>query len=90
VWTSPTRRSLGSGGEQAPDCSLRWLIAIVLLEGEAGEDSKQIVLKDLPNGRHNTNGLALGPDGMLYVATAIQPTTASRAANPRRTPGRGR
>jgi glucose/arabinose dehydrogenase len=26
------------------------------------------VLKDLPNGRHNTNGLALGPDGMLYVA----------------------
>ena len=31
------------------------------------EDTQQIVLKDLPNERHNTNGLALGPDGMLYV-----------------------
>ena len=30
-------------------------------------DSMEIVLKDLPNGRHNTNGMALGPDGMLYV-----------------------
>jgi glucose/arabinose dehydrogenase len=31
-------------------------------------DRKEVVLKDLPNGRHNTNGLALGRDGMLYVA----------------------
>lgn len=31
-------------------------------------DHKYVVLKDLPNGRHNTNGLAFGPDGMLYVA----------------------
>ncbi|MFN2587077.1 MAG: sorbosone dehydrogenase family protein [Actinomycetota bacterium] len=31
-------------------------------------DKQRVVLKDLPNGRHNTNGLAFGPDGMLYVA----------------------
>ncbi|HET7482934.1 MAG TPA: hypothetical protein VFK89_08745 [Actinomycetota bacterium] len=31
-------------------------------------DKKYVVLKDLPNGRHNTNGMAFGPDGMLYVA----------------------
>ncbi|HEX2058871.1 MAG TPA: hypothetical protein VHI71_10950 [Actinomycetota bacterium] len=31
-------------------------------------DKRNVVLKDLPNGRHNTNGLAFGPDGMLYVA----------------------
>ena len=31
-------------------------------------DKKYIVLKDIPNGRHNTNGMAIGPDGMLYIA----------------------
>lgn len=30
-------------------------------------DTKRIVLKDLPNGRHNTNGLALGPHKTLYI-----------------------
>ena len=30
-------------------------------------DKKYVVVKDLPNGRHNTNGMAFGPDGMLYV-----------------------
>lgn len=30
-------------------------------------DNQYVVLKDLPNGRHNTNGMAFGPDGMLYV-----------------------
>jgi glucose/arabinose dehydrogenase len=30
-------------------------------------DLKEVLLKDLPNGRHNTNGMAFGPDGMLYV-----------------------
>ena len=30
-------------------------------------DAPQVVLKDLPNGRHNTNGMSFGPDGMLYV-----------------------
>ncbi len=37
-------------------------------DGDGVADKKYIVLKDLPNGRHNTNGMALGPDGMLYVA----------------------
>ncbi len=31
-------------------------------------DKQYIVLKHLPNGRHNTNGLAFGRDAMLYVA----------------------
>ena len=30
-------------------------------------DVTEVVLKDLPNGRHNTNGLEIGPDGQLYV-----------------------
>lgn len=30
-------------------------------------DRQYVVLKDLPNGRHNTNGMAFGPDGLLYV-----------------------
>ena len=37
-------------------------------DGDGTADKKYVVLKDLPNGRHNTNGLAFGPDGMLYVA----------------------
>ena len=36
--------------------------------GDGVADVKEVVLKDLPNGRHNTNGMAFGPDGMLYVA----------------------
>ncbi|HEV3474562.1 MAG TPA: plastocyanin/azurin family copper-binding protein [Actinomycetota bacterium] len=35
--------------------------------GDGTGDLKEVVLKDLPNGRHNTNGMAFGPDGMLYV-----------------------
>ena len=35
--------------------------------GDGVADVKAVVLKDLPNGRHNTNGMALGADGMLYV-----------------------
>ena len=35
--------------------------------GDGVADSKTVVIKDLPNGRHNTNGLAFGADGMLYV-----------------------
>jgi glucose/arabinose dehydrogenase len=37
-------------------------------DGDGVADKQYVVLKDLPNGRHNTNGLAFGPDGMLYVA----------------------
>lgn len=36
-------------------------------DGDGVGDQQYVVLKDLPNGRHNTNGMALGPDGMLYV-----------------------
>ncbi|MDQ3957133.1 MAG: PQQ-dependent sugar dehydrogenase, partial [Actinomycetota bacterium] len=36
-------------------------------DGNGVGDQKNVVLKDLPNGRHNTNGMAFGPDGMLYV-----------------------
>ena len=35
--------------------------------GDGVADVKKLVLRNLPNGRHNTNGLALGPDGKLYV-----------------------
>lgn len=31
-------------------------------------DKQYVVLKDLPNGRHSTNGMAFGPDGKLYIA----------------------
>ncbi|HEX2294121.1 MAG TPA: hypothetical protein VHN37_02305 [Actinomycetota bacterium] len=36
-------------------------------DGDGAADKRNVVLKDLPNGRHNTNGLAFGPDGLLYV-----------------------
>ncbi|HEV3472867.1 MAG TPA: hypothetical protein VG408_06625 [Actinomycetota bacterium] len=36
-------------------------------DGDGIADEQKIVIKDLPNGRHNTNGMAFGPDGMLYV-----------------------
>jgi len=35
--------------------------------GDGKADTRQVVIKNLPNGRHNTNGMAIGPDGMLYV-----------------------
>ncbi|HYP22277.1 MAG TPA: hypothetical protein VEV43_01780 [Actinomycetota bacterium] len=37
-------------------------------DGDHVADKRNVVVKDLPNGRHNTNGLAFGPDGFLYVA----------------------
>lgn len=37
------------------------------INGDGLADSQEVVLKDLPQGRHNTNGMAFGPDGMLYV-----------------------
>ncbi len=36
--------------------------------GDVRADEVETVIDGLPNGRHNTNGLALGPDGMLYIA----------------------
>lgn len=32
-----------------------------------GTPDRTLVLTDLPNGRHNSNNLAIGPDGLLYV-----------------------
>ena len=37
-------------------------------DGDGAADKRNVVVKDLPNGRHNTNGLAFGSDGKLYVA----------------------
>ena len=31
-------------------------------------EERRVVLHNIPNGRHQTNGMAFGPDGMLYVA----------------------
>jgi glucose/arabinose dehydrogenase len=36
--------------------------------GDGMADSTVVVLRGLPVGRHNTNGLAVGPDGFIYVA----------------------
>jgi len=35
--------------------------------GDGKADSREVVIRGLPNGRHNTNGMAFGPDGMLYI-----------------------
>ena len=37
-------------------------------DGDGALETKRTVIKSLPNGRHQTNGLSFGPDGMLYVA----------------------
>ena len=36
-------------------------------DGTGEADQVETVISGLPNGRHNTNGLAIGPDGMLYI-----------------------
>lgn len=36
--------------------------------GDGVADVRETVISKLPNGRHNTNGLAIGPDGLLYIA----------------------
>lgn len=35
--------------------------------GDGTADTVETVITGLPIGRHNTNGLGLGPDGMLYI-----------------------
>lgn len=32
------------------------------------DDERRVVVGGLPNGRHNTNNLRFGPDGLLYIA----------------------
>lgn len=36
-------------------------------DGDGAANEVDTVISGLPNGRHNTNGMALGPDGKLYV-----------------------
>lgn len=36
-------------------------------DGTGPADQVSTVISGLPNGRHNTNGMALGADGMLYI-----------------------
>lgn len=36
-------------------------------DGNGAADQVETVISGLPNGRHNTNGMAIGPDGMLYI-----------------------
>lgn len=37
-------------------------------DGDGIFDERHTVLHNIPNGRHQTNGLRLGPDGWLYIA----------------------
>lgn len=37
------------------------------VNGDGKADAKEVVIHNLPNGRHNTNGMAIGPDGLLYI-----------------------
>lgn len=44
------------------------MVSRLELDGAGAVVDQRKVLVDLPNGRHNTNGIATGPDGLLYVA----------------------
>lgn len=37
-------------------------------DGDGVRETHRTVIQNLPNGRHQTNGLTFGPDGWLYVA----------------------
>lgn len=44
------------------------VLALNDTDGDGAYETQRILLKNIPNGRHQTNGLSIGPDGMLYVA----------------------
>lgn len=50
--------------------------------GNGERDRVQIILENLPNGRHLNDGLALGPDGYLYMGVGST-CDACREADPR-------
>ena len=52
-------------------------------------DKKVLLLKDLPNGRHNTNGMAIGPDGLLYVTNGNSTDDGIEGGEPEATPWSG-
>lgn len=37
-------------------------------DGDGVYEQRRTVVENIPNGRHQTNGMTFGPDGMLYVA----------------------
>ncbi|MFN2545639.1 MAG: hypothetical protein ABR600_13870 [Actinomycetota bacterium] len=45
------------------------ILALRDADGDGTYETRATILKDIPNGRHQTNGMVFGPDGMLYVAT---------------------
>jgi glucose/arabinose dehydrogenase len=46
------------------------------------DKGNEIVVKDLPNGRHNTNGMAFGPDGRLYITNGNSTDDGVEGGNP--------
>ena len=44
------------------------IVALRDTDGDGVFETQSVVLKNIPNGRHQTNGMSFGPDGMLYVA----------------------
>jgi glucose/arabinose dehydrogenase len=43
------------------------ITALTDADGDGVFETKRTVIKNLPNGRHQTNDLTFGPDGMLYI-----------------------
>lgn len=58
-------------------------------DGDGTADVQEVVLRDLPQGRHNTNDLVLGPDGMLYVTNGNSTDDGIDGGDPEVTPWSG-
>jgi len=44
------------------------VLALHDTNGDGYFETHRVVLHNIPNGRHQTNGLTVGPDGMMYLA----------------------
>jgi glucose/arabinose dehydrogenase len=44
------------------------VLALKDANGDGFFEQQRVLLKNIPNGRHQTNGLTFGPDGKIYVA----------------------